>query len=541
MPAPIAPRQDNSPTHPGQHGKAGDTAAMDSMLTPARTVPVAQGHSYGISRAEEIVVSTGPVQRLRRLRQMGLAYHAYPLAEHSRFAHSIGTAYWATRMLGGLRRSTGQLATSNERALTEMGHVLGPSLSLELLIRLYAVLHDIALLPLGHTLRIQIERLHTKETFRAALGLSLTRIHVEAEAAQLATGKMTEVEWRIFERHLALVEAVAHAPRLLVGQPLDAEALANVLFAKSELLRLLPVVTFVYDLVHGVYAADLIDLCGRDLPAIGGQWSLPASLFEAGAAIVATANTAAFPTDADCICQTIYRYGIDCRSQGGPGLGALYHLAAVHRARMEVAQAGIYAQRKCIADAMLEKAIRELEAKDERALLALGSLRDLLEIGDDQFLDRLEACFPSDSDHNLIREVRRGQLYEPALVLDASTESEELHALARIANDADGRTLLERNLARSAGAADHEIIVSVLPEDMQGKAPTTLVAVGRHEWQPVDRLARTTGMVSDLATLNNQYRNLRKLMVLLHPRVIEKATVVAAACLLRARSETSPP
>ena len=38
-------------------------------------------------------------QRLRRIRQLGLAYFAYQTAEHSRFTHSLGAFYLATRVL----------------------------------------------------------------------------------------------------------------------------------------------------------------------------------------------------------------------------------------------------------------------------------------------------------------------------------------------------------------------------------------------------------------------------------------------------------
>ncbi len=44
------------------------------------------------------------VQRLRRIRQLGLASLAFPGAEHSRFAHAIGAAHVMQRLLAHLRR-----------------------------------------------------------------------------------------------------------------------------------------------------------------------------------------------------------------------------------------------------------------------------------------------------------------------------------------------------------------------------------------------------------------------------------------------------
>src|SRR5438094_4284819 len=45
------------------------------------------------------------IQRLRRIRQLGLASLAYPGADHSRYSHSLGVMETARQMLDQLRRS----------------------------------------------------------------------------------------------------------------------------------------------------------------------------------------------------------------------------------------------------------------------------------------------------------------------------------------------------------------------------------------------------------------------------------------------------
>lgn len=51
------------------------------------------------------LVDSPEFQRLRRIRQLGLAHFAYQAAEHSRFAHSLGAFHLATRTLAKLRLS----------------------------------------------------------------------------------------------------------------------------------------------------------------------------------------------------------------------------------------------------------------------------------------------------------------------------------------------------------------------------------------------------------------------------------------------------
>lgn len=50
-------------------------------------------------RLVEALLSTREVQRLRRVRQLGLASLVFPGAEHSRFAHAVGAAYVMSRLL----------------------------------------------------------------------------------------------------------------------------------------------------------------------------------------------------------------------------------------------------------------------------------------------------------------------------------------------------------------------------------------------------------------------------------------------------------
>jgi len=62
-------------------------------------------HSNPRDRLLLRLIDTPEFQRLRRIRQLGLASMAYPGAEHTRYSHCLGTAHLARRMLFELGKS----------------------------------------------------------------------------------------------------------------------------------------------------------------------------------------------------------------------------------------------------------------------------------------------------------------------------------------------------------------------------------------------------------------------------------------------------
>src|ERR1700678_4263646 len=61
-------------------------------------------HFIELSRAEAYVLDLPAMQRLRRLRQLGLAYLAFPSAEHSRFTHVLGAMAVGTQAFDEVAR-----------------------------------------------------------------------------------------------------------------------------------------------------------------------------------------------------------------------------------------------------------------------------------------------------------------------------------------------------------------------------------------------------------------------------------------------------
>lgn len=63
-------------------------------------------HFIELSTTEARLLDLPVMQRLRRLRQLGLAYLAFPSAEHSRFTHALGALAMGTRAFDELVRSS---------------------------------------------------------------------------------------------------------------------------------------------------------------------------------------------------------------------------------------------------------------------------------------------------------------------------------------------------------------------------------------------------------------------------------------------------
>ena len=90
-------------------------------------------------RIVEALIDTPEMQRLRRVRQLGVTSLAFPGAEHSRFAHAIGAAFVMKLLIARLRTIDGALP-KGQRVTEERAHEALAS----------ALLHDVGHGPLSH-------------------------------------------------------------------------------------------------------------------------------------------------------------------------------------------------------------------------------------------------------------------------------------------------------------------------------------------------------------------------------------------------------
>ncbi|MDQ3490744.1 MAG: HD domain-containing protein [Acidobacteriota bacterium] len=97
------------------------------------------------------LIDTAEFQRLRRVRQLGLAHFAYQAAEHSRFTHSLGAFHLATRTLAKLSANY-TIAAEDQMA-----------------VRVAALLHDIGHGAFSHVIEPILDFHHEDFTVEAVL------------------------------------------------------------------------------------------------------------------------------------------------------------------------------------------------------------------------------------------------------------------------------------------------------------------------------------------------------------------------------------
>jgi HD superfamily phosphohydrolase len=184
-----------------------------------------------LSELEIRVVDTPEFQRLRRIRQLGTSFLVYPGAQHTRFEHSLGTMHVAARMVEALNANP-----FSDAAITTPEEIQ--------LIRLTALLHDLAHVPFGHTLEDEAN-------------LFPSQWDAPGRSPESLVGASTSIG-QMVEEHLgkpALLELI----QILAAKDYPSPSGNN-----APLVRDLPR-PYIADIVGNTVCADLLDYLERDI------------------------------------------------------------------------------------------------------------------------------------------------------------------------------------------------------------------------------------------------------------------------------------
>jgi uncharacterized protein len=118
------------------------------------------------------LMDTREVQRLRRIRALGHASVAFPGAEHSRFAHAVGSAHVMQRYLDRVRRLASDIPAS-DRIDDDMAQVALAA----------ALLHDVGHGPFSHTFEAVLPDARAHEEWTSSIILDPdTEVHAVLHA-----------------------------------------------------------------------------------------------------------------------------------------------------------------------------------------------------------------------------------------------------------------------------------------------------------------------------------------------------------------------
>lgn len=229
------------------------------LLEPAKVFsdPV-HGDIY-LNRIELIVVDSRPFQRLRRVRQLGMAQEVYPGATNTRFAHSLGTLRAAQDLLDivldqrhdphGVPDLFGEWEASAgtaEEFARQVGEVVVAA-------RLGGLLHDLAHVPFGHSIEDDLGILPAHDKGPDRFEFLWAQLSRDLEA------RLTNEE---FEAARTLIDGeLARELRPLILSKEELEVDGERRRVKPHEVMRYP---FVADLVGNTICADLIDYLPRD-------------------------------------------------------------------------------------------------------------------------------------------------------------------------------------------------------------------------------------------------------------------------------------
>src|SRR5260221_1176571 len=139
--------------------RASPWGLLEDDLSPSKTItdPV-HGDIY-ITRLEKKFLDSPPLQRLRRVRQLGTTYLVYPGASHTRLSHSLGALRSAQDLLDAVieqRHGPHPAPDVFSQWAADPATYNKKVAEATVLARLGALLHDMCHVPFGHSVEDDI-------------------------------------------------------------------------------------------------------------------------------------------------------------------------------------------------------------------------------------------------------------------------------------------------------------------------------------------------------------------------------------------------
>ncbi len=200
-----------------------------------------------VLRPLEIAVLDSPLlQRLRYIRQLGVAHWVYPAAGHTRFEHSIGAVHQVQRLITAINQQS--LAPVESPITSELTSLL----------RLAALCHDVGHGVMSHVSENALERTDLGETVRLEFADETGREQV----------KISEITAHIILGSPAF-GTLLEASQMASGDsrlPRDAQEKLQLIVVGMPVSQEIPLL---HELISGPFDADKLDYMSRDAQMAG--------------------------------------------------------------------------------------------------------------------------------------------------------------------------------------------------------------------------------------------------------------------------------
>lgn len=207
----------------------------ESRQAPPKEINDPVWGTLTLSALEVLVLDNPLLQRLRRIKQLGVAHWVYPAATHSRLEHSVGALLLAQRLLGAVNAGDAPVSPSYAKA-----------------IRIAALCHDIGHGVMSHVSENALAYIDSTEQLR----LEFTEVHkVEAQLGEInsflllgspAFSSLLRVAEQASGDSLGLPEPAAFLQQCIIGGRID------------------PEFPLLHQMVSGPFDADKLDYMTRD-------------------------------------------------------------------------------------------------------------------------------------------------------------------------------------------------------------------------------------------------------------------------------------
>lgn len=546
-------------------------------LEPGKVITDPVHGDIFVTRLEKILLDTPPMQRLRRVRQLGTTHLVYPGGTHTRFSHSLGALRVVQTLLdvvidqgerhhpvsdlfGEWSRERGDEASEHEEALSfatrsvQDGDEYQRRLAeATVLARLGALLHDLGHLPYGHAVEDDLRLLIPHDANESRFRRMWKQMISAAKERLKTTLTQSEMDPTAIKRRLDGLRPFSP------GEPLHDDLRKLVLSNRKDPhgrridpARELQSYPFVADMVGNTICADLLDYLQRDhqftgLPISLGQRYLysfyitprEGADYQQGRMALRIHREGRLRHDVitEILKHLRYRYELQERV-------LVHHLKLTADAMVgkmiELWHTGLVLKMSSASESSHEEMLAEvprdfvtpglkpkqrnhLTSEERLRLIASWKLEKLfLSCGDDGMLehlseievpDNIEAQAPLAAARGMATDLLNRRLYRHAADAAHAYAAEDLYAEF---GSAERRRELERTAAEHAGLAQPwQVIVWVPGPDMRLKLAELLVDHG----QGIAKFKDYSPLGSDIY---NAHRQLWKIGVFTHPDVNDK-------------------